>query len=65
MQAANSLAAPGVPLDYIHSKAGYYNYIFLMLWDHVISPAFDTIGPWLTIDCKRALDRLFALEFER
>ena len=65
VQAANPLAPPGVPLYYVHSRVGYYNDMFFMFWDSVIAEALATIAPWFTIDSKRALDRLFALEFER
>ena len=65
VQAANPLAPPGVPLYYIHGKVGYYNDMFFMFWDFVFGEALAIIAPWFTIDSMKALERLFALEFER
>ena len=65
VQAANPLAPPGVPLYYIHSRVGYYNDMFFMFWDFVFGEALAIIAPWFTIDSMKALERLFALEFER
>ena len=65
VQAANPLAAPGEPLYYTHSKTNMYNDIFFMIWDNVFAPTFGIMCPWFTIGSKKALDKLFALEFER
>ena len=65
VQAANPLAAHGEPLYYTHSKTNMYNNIFFMIWDNVFAPPFGIMCPWFTIGSKKALDKLFALEFER
>ena len=65
VKAANPLAAPGVPLYYTHSKTKSYNNICFMIWDNVMTTTFGKMCPWLRVDSKKALDRLFKLEFER
>ena len=65
VKAANPLAAEGAPLYYIHGRTDMYNDIFVMLWDKVIGPSFETVCPWMTIDSLSALKRLFDLKFER
>jgi hypothetical protein len=42
-----------------------YNDIFFMIWDNVFAPTFGIMCPWFTIGSKKALDKLFALEFEK
>ena len=64
VQAANPLAAHGKPLYYTHSKTDMYNNKFFMLWDGVMATTFASMCPWFTIGSKKALDKLFELEFE-
>ena len=64
VKAADPLAAPGIPLYYIHSKTDMYNDNFFHFWDNVMSSAFNYIAPWFTVNSKEALDNLFSLKFE-
>ena len=65
VKAANPLAEPGIPLYYVHRKTAMYNDIFFHFWDNVMAPAFNYICPWFTVNSRKSLDKLFALEFER
>ncbi len=65
VKAADPLAALPKPLYYTHSKMPMYNNKFFVFWDQVVSACFARTIPWFTVRSQKALDRLFALEFER
>ena len=65
VKAADPLAALPMPLYYIHSKMPMYNNKFFVFWDLVVAECFSRTIPWFTVRSQKALDRLFALEFER
>ena len=62
---ANPLAAQGEPLDYTHSKTKMCYNFFFMTWDNIMAPTIAIMCPWFTIGSKKALDRLFQLEFKK
>ncbi len=63
VKAANPLSALDEPLYYTHSKTKMYNEIVFLIWDNVMSPNFALMCPWFIVESKKALDRLFDLEF--
>ena len=65
VKAADPLAVLPMPLYYIHSKMPMYNNKFFVFWDQVVAECFSRTIPWFTVRSQKALDRLFALEFER
>ena len=65
VKAADPLAALPMPLYYIHSKMPMYNTKFFVFWDLVVAESFSRTIPWFTVRSQKALDMLFALEFER
>ena len=65
VMAANPLAVLPLPLYYIHCKMPMYNNKFFVFWDLVVAESFSRTIPWFTVRSQKALDRLFALEFER
>ena len=65
VKAADPLAAHPMPLYYMHSKMPMYNNKFFVFWDQVIAKCFARTVPWFVVRSQKALDRLFALEFER
>ncbi len=65
VKAADPLAAHPMPLYYMHSEMPMYNNKFFVFWDQVIAESFASTIPWFVVRSQKALDRLFALEFER
>ena len=65
VMAANPLAPHPMPLYYTHSKMPMYNNKFFVFWDQVVAASFSRTIPWFTVRSQKALNRLFALEFER
>ena len=65
VMAADPLAPHPMPLYYTHSKMPMYNNKFFVFWDLVVAECFSRTIPWFTVRSQKALDRLFALEFER
>ena len=65
VKAADPLAPHPMPLYYTHSKMPMYNNKFFVFWDQVIAKCFARTVPWFVVRSQKALDRLFALEFER
>ena len=65
VMAADPLAPHPMPLYYTHSKMPMYNNKFFVFWDQVIAECFVRTIPWFVVRSQKALDRLFALEFER
>ena len=65
VKAADPLAPHPMPLYYMHSKMPMYNSKFFVFWDQVIAECFACTIPWFVVRSQKALDRLFALEFER
>ena len=65
VKAADPLAPHPMPLYYMHSRMPMYNNKFFVFWDQVIAVCFARIIPWFVVRSQKALDRLFALEFER
>jgi len=65
VKAADPLAPHKIPLYYMHSRMPMYNNKFFVFWDQVIAEGFARTVPWFVVRSQKALDRLFALEFER
>ncbi len=64
VKAADPLARPWIQLYYSHSKIKMYTTIFsFRIHSHGSYTA--NICPWMTLNSKKSLDQLLALEFEK
>lgn len=63
VKAGDPLAPPGRPLYYFHSKTPYYNDVFFILWDSVVTRVFQYVCPWMIIKSQQQLQDLLSLQF--